>query len=125
MPMRPWFQAWWTSFRFRNIVLEMLIAVSLAFLIWLYTHSRSQNSVDHVQIPVQIQLAPSQRDQYILETPGPQKIDVSFSGPSMRVRELRRKIQRGVVQASLTLTVPEERLNESTFSEILRVEPDH
>lgn len=123
--MRRRLQAWWTAFRFRHLVMEMLVALSVAFLIWLYTHSRDQNSVDHVQIPVQVQLAAGQRDQYLLETIGPQKISVSFSGPAMRIRELRRKIQRGLVQANLTLTVPDDRLNDATFTENLRIEADH
>ncbi|MBI3409534.1 MAG: hypothetical protein HY040_14435 [Planctomycetes bacterium] len=123
--MRPWFQAWWTTFRFRHLVLELLVALSLAFLVWLYTHSRDQNSIDHVQVPVQIQLNPSQRDQYFLETTGTQKVSVSFSGPSMRIRDIRRKLQRGMVQANLTLLIPEERLNEAVFSDTLRVEAEH
>ena len=59
--MRPWFNAWWTTFRFRYVLLEMLVALALAFLIWLYAHSRAQDSIDRVQIPVQIQLAAQQR----------------------------------------------------------------
>src|SRR5262249_55500114 len=111
--------------RFRHLVLEALVALSLAFLVWLYTHSRDQNSIDHVQIPVQIQLSQSQRDQYLLETAGPQKISVSFSGPSMRIRELRHKLQRGMVQANLMLVIPEERLNDAVYNDTLRVEAEH
>jgi hypothetical protein len=123
--MRVRLEAWWTGFRFRHLVLELLIALSLAFLIWLYTHSRDQNSLDHVQIPVQVQLAPAQRDLYVLENAGPQKVSVSFSGPSMRIRELRRKLQRGLVQATLPLTVPEDRLGDTTFADTLRIDTEH
>src|SRR4029077_13460123 len=97
-PMRPWFKAWWTTFRFRQALLEMLVALSLAFLIWLYAHSRAQDSIDRVQVPVQIQLAPQHRDLFLVETGTSPQVTVSFSGPSSRIRELRRKLQRGLVQ---------------------------
>src|SRR5687767_12672111 len=93
-PMRPWFRAWWTTFRFRHVLLEMLVALALAFLVWLYANSRAQDSVDRAQIPVHIQLAPQHRDNFLLETSGSPHVMVSFSGPSSRIRELRRKMQR-------------------------------
>lgn len=123
--MRPWFNAWWTTFRFRHTLMEALVALCLAFLVWLYTHSRAQDAVDRVQVPVQIQLAAQHRDAYLLETSGSPHVTVSFTGPSSRIRELRRKLQRGLVQAALTFTVPEERLSEATFSEIVHIEPAH
>src|SRR6266566_3940554 len=66
--MRAWFRIWWTTFRFRHTLLEMLVALSLAFLVWLYTHSRAQDSIDRALVPVQIQLAAQQRDQFLSET---------------------------------------------------------
>jgi hypothetical protein len=120
-----WVKARWTAFRFRHTLLEMLVALSLAFLVWLYTHSRAQDAIDRVQVPVQIQLAPHQRDLYLLETNGSPSVTVSFSGPSSRIRELRRKLQRGLVSAAVTLNVGEERLSEDTFSENLHVDPSH
>src|ERR1700687_3418137 len=113
--MRLWFKAWWATFRFRHTLLEMLVALSLAFLVWLYTHSRAQDSIDRVQVPVQIQLAPQQRDLFLLETSSSPNVTVSFTGPSSRIRELRRKFQHGLVQASVTLDIAEERLSEDTF----------
>src|SRR5205823_1754205 len=41
------------------------------------------------------------------------------------IRELRRKIQRGMVQANLTVTIPEDRLSEATYTETLRVDADN
>jgi hypothetical protein len=117
-----WFKAWWTTFRFRHTLLEMLVALSLAFLVWLYAHSRAQDSIDRVQVPVQIQLASQHRDLFLLETSTSPNVTVSFSGPSSRIRELRRKLQRGLVQASVTLNLPEERLAEITFSENVHIE---
>lgn len=127
--MRAWFRAWWTTFRFRYTirytVLEMLVALSLAFLVWLYTHSRAQDAIDRVQVPVQVQLAPQQRDLFLLESGSSPTVTVSFTGPSSRIRELRRKLQRGLVQASINLSISEERLSEDTFTERIPVEPSH
>ncbi len=119
MPTR--LKAWWTTFRFRHIVLELLVSMCLAFLVWLYTHSRARSSIDHAQIPVQIQLAASQRDQYALEVQGQARLSVSFSGPSSRLRELRRKLQRGGVQVTATLAVPDEKQNEATVTQVVQV----
>ncbi len=118
-------RAWWTTFRFRHTLLEMLVALSLAFLVWLYTHSRAQDSIDRVQVPVQIQLASQQRDLFLLETSGSPNVMASFSGPSSRIRELRHKFQRGQVQAAVTLTVADDRLSEATFTENLHIEPSN
>jgi hypothetical protein len=123
--MRAWFRAWWTTFRFRQTLLEMLVALSLAFVVWLYAHSRAQDAIDRVQVPVQIQLAAQHRDQFLLETGTAPSVTVTFSGPSSRIRELRRKLQRGLVQAAVTLNLPEERLGETTFTEIVHIEPSH
>jgi len=123
--MRPWFKAWWATFRFRQTFLEMLVALSLAFLVWLYTHSRAQDSIDRVQIPVQIQLASQQRDLFLLETGTAPNVTVSFSGPTSRIRELRHKLQRGLVQASVTMNLADDRLVETTFSDNLHIEPSH
>src|ERR1051325_5455529 len=103
MPLR--INSWWTTFRFRHVVLEALVAVCLAVLVWLYMHSRAGDSTDFVQVPVQLQLPPGQRDQFALESQGQTRVNVMFSGPYARIRDLRRKIQRGGVQAVVTLTV--------------------
>jgi hypothetical protein len=119
MPTR--LKAWWTTFRFRHIVLELLVSVCLALLVWLYTHSRARSFIDHVAIPVQIQLAANQRELYALELQRQPRISVSFSGPSSRLRELRRKLQRGGVIVPTTIQVPEEKLDEASIAHTVRV----
>ena len=116
-------KARWTNLRSRHVVLELLVSACLAFLVWLYTYSRAQHTMDHVHIPVQIVLPVAQRDQYVLEVQGQPRVTVSFSGPNSRLRELRKKIQRGGVQATVNLKVAEEKLNEAMFCEIVRVRP--
>lgn len=114
-------KAWWTTFRFRHIVLELLVSLCLAFLVWLYTHSRARSSIDHAQIPVLIQLAAGQRDHYALEVPGQPRLSVSFNGLSSRLRELRRKLLRGGVQVTATLYVPEDKQGDATVTMTVRV----
>ena len=52
------------------ILAIITLAVCLAFLVWLYSHSRAGDSTDFVQVPVQIQLPPHQRDQFAIEYQG-------------------------------------------------------
>ncbi len=108
----------------RHIVLELVIALCLAFLVWLYTYSRTREVIDQAPLPVQVQLTPAQRENYSLEIQGTPKVDVSFSGPSSRLRELRRKLQRGQIQIPVVYTVPKEKFSEATYLANLRVTPD-
>jgi len=108
--------------RAARLVLQTTVALSLAVLIWLYTRSRDKDAVDQVPIPVQLQLAPAHLAQYDLEVNGTTRVVASFAGPPSRLRELRRQLQRGQVQVSLTLKVPEERLNDSSYRDVVRVE---
>ncbi len=114
-------KSWWINFRYRHIVLEAVVSVCLAFLVWLYSHSRAGDSTDFVQVPVQLQLPPGQRDQFAIESPGPTRVNVMFTGPYARIREVRRKIQRGAVQAMVTVTVPEEKQYENSYGDVARI----
>ena len=118
-------KAWWTTFRFRHVLLEVLVSLSLAFLVWLYTHSRARESTDYLQVPVQVQLAPAQRDGYLLETGGENRVNVSFTGPTSRIREVRRKLQRGTLQVSATVSVPEDKLTDGTYCDVVRINEEH
>jgi hypothetical protein len=104
------------------MVLEVLVALSLAFLVWLYTRSRDQEILDQANIPVEIQLAPAYASNYDLEINGKSRVAVSFTGPPSRIRELRRKLQRRLVQVAVTLTVPEEHQNDSSYRDSIRIE---
>jgi hypothetical protein len=114
----------WTRFRSRHIVLELLVAVCLACLVWLYIHNRARNSIERVAVPLQIQLASHQRDHFMLEMQESRTVLVSFSGPQARMREIRRKLQRGILKANLTLTVAEEKRTDAMFNEMLHVDED-
>ena len=103
-------------------LLSLVVAVSLALLVWLYARSRDQEMLDNVPVPVQVSLAPAQAEHYHLELTGPTQVLVSFQGPPARMRELQGMLQRKEVQVVRTLTVPEERLHESRYSDVLPVE---
>jgi hypothetical protein len=103
-------------------ILSLLVALSLALLVWLYARSRDQEILDNVPVPVRIELAASQADNYSLELNGAAQVTASFSGPPLRIRELRGVLQRGELTVDVTLTVPDERLNESRYSDTIVVE---
>jgi hypothetical protein len=102
--------------------LSALVALSLAFLVWLYARSRDQEVLDNVPLPVQIMLARNQADQYSLEVPDPCQVPVSFSGPPSRIKELRGLLQRGELHVNVTLTVPEDHQRESHYLDTVRID---
>jgi len=116
---------WWFVRQRQPMILELLVALCLAFLVWLYAHSRAQDTIDNVLIPISLQLSAGQQDQYELDIRGPRQVTVSFEGPASRIRQLRYSVQRGLVKAVIPCSVPEERLKDSRFSEKIVVEPGH
>jgi hypothetical protein len=102
--------------------LSMVVALSLALLVWLYARSRDQEVLDNVPVPVQVTLEPEQAEHYRLELNGPNHVMVSFTGPPLRIRELQSMLQRNELQIPLTFSVPAEHLHESHYSDSLLVE---
>ncbi len=102
-------------------ILSILVALSLALLVWLYARSRDQEILDNVPIPVQVSLPSSQAEHSSLEINGSSQIVVSFSGPPARIRELRGMVQRGELNIDYTVTIPEERLHESRYSDTIHI----
>jgi hypothetical protein len=100
----------------------MLIAFSLAMLIWLYAKSRDQEVLESVAVPVQLATSPAQAEQYELEIAGPAQVLVTFTASPARIRELRSLLQRNELQVSHTVTVPEDRLNEPRWTDTARIE---
>jgi hypothetical protein len=103
--------------------MSLVVAVSLALLVWLYARSREQDVLDNVTVPVQVSVAPHQADNYNLELTGPAQVVVSFSGPPARVRELQGMLQRKELHVTKIITVPAARLNENRYSDAIVVEP--
>src|SRR3954471_10355433 len=97
--------------------LSLLVAVSLALLVWLYARSRDQEMLDNVPIPVEVVLNPQQADQYNLEVSGPGQVPISFTGPPQRIKELQGMLQRKELHVVVTVTVPAERLDQARHSD--------
>jgi hypothetical protein len=107
--------------RIPRFALEMIVALSLAFLVWLYIRTRHQESLDHVPIPVQISLAPVFADKYDLEIEGSRHINVSFIGPPSRIHELRGMLGRGEVRVNIPVVVPPSHWHESRYRESVHI----
>lgn len=102
-------------------LISALMALSLAFLVWLYMRSRDQETLDNIPIPVQIVLTSSQAEQYELDVDGSSEVPFSFTGPPSRLRELRGMLHRREVRVDVTLAVPEDRQGESHYRDTVRV----
>jgi hypothetical protein len=89
-------------------IVSLVVALSLALLVWLYARSRDQEILDNVPIPVQISLPSGQTDHYLLEVTGPSQVTMSFTGPSSRIHELRGMLQRGEMEIHVTVSVPDD-----------------
>jgi hypothetical protein len=103
-------------------MLSMIVALSLALLVWLYARSRDQEVLDNVPVPVQVTLAPDQADHYRLEITGPSHVMVSFTGSPLRIRELQGMLQHNELQIPLTFSVPAEHLHESRYNDTIVVD---
>jgi hypothetical protein len=104
-------------------LLSLLVAVSLALLVWLYARSRDQELLDNVPIPVEVVLNPKQVDHYSLEVAAPVQVPVSFTGPPQRIKELQGMLQRKELRVVVTITVPAERLDQARYSDVAQIEP--
>ncbi len=104
-------------------LMSLVVAVSLALLVWLYARSREQEMLDNVTVPVQVNVAPRQADDYTLELTGPAQVVVSFTGSPQRIRELHGMLQRKELHVSKSITVPGQHLNDSRYSDVVVVEP--
>jgi hypothetical protein len=103
-------------------MLSLVVALSLALLVWLYARSRDQEVLDNVPVPVQVTLASDQAEHYRLEINGPSHVMVTFTGSPLRIRELQSILQHNELQIPLTFSVPAEHLNDSRYSDSLLVE---
>lgn len=95
-----------------------IIALGLAFLIWLYIRSRDQETLEK-NVPVVFRLASNQKDSFEIMGDDKTEIPVSFTGPPSRLREVQTMLRRGEISLSRTVTVPENALldNRYTFND--------
>jgi hypothetical protein len=103
-------------------IISTLVALSLAILVWLYARSRDQELLDNVPLPVNITLCSQQADHFSLEVGSAGQVLASFSGPPARMRELGGLLQRNELRVESTMVVPDERLNESRYSDTVIID---
>lgn len=103
---------------------SLAISFALAVLAWLYGSSRDQEILEHIQLPVDVALPASELGNYSLETLGPAKVGVSFSGSPIKVREFRDSLQRNEIIAHVIYRVPVERVNEPKYGDTIIVSED-
>jgi hypothetical protein len=109
--------------RFRQFLLKAGVALSLAFLCWLYARSRHQETIDDVLVPVHVALMSDDLGRHEVEVNGTNRVMVSFAGPPSRIRELRGLLQRGTVQVKSTVVIPEDKQSDGSYRDTVRVEP--
>lgn len=91
-----------------------IIALGLAFLVWVYFRSASQETLER-NVKVVFQMSPQQREQYeIMDST--MEIPVSFTGPGSRMKELRAMFFRNEITIVRTITVPESHLQADRFT---------
>lgn len=103
-------------------ILMPIIAIGLAALVWVYMHSRDQDVIDKFEVPVELQVAAAQADLYDLEVNGPSEARVSFAGSFSRMREFRAMLHRGEVRIRRTVSVPDERLADARYVDVVRLD---
>jgi hypothetical protein len=103
-------------------LLSVIVAISLALLVWLYARSRDQEILDNVVIPVQVSLVGNQAEMYSLEPNGPAEVLATFTGSPSRIRELRGLVQRKELVAQVGYTVLEEHQREARYSDTVLVD---
>lgn len=94
-------------------VFTPLIALGLGFLVWLYIRSRDE-AVYEPEIPVQVHLASTHQDLFVLERSELPPVPITFTGPPSRIREVRTLFREGSLRIVQTLTIPDERLQDPT-----------
>jgi hypothetical protein len=103
-------------------LLSVVVALSLALLVWLYARSRDQEILDNVVVPVHVTLSGNQADTYSLEPSGPSEILASFTGSPSRIRELRSLVQRKELAANVGYVVLEEHQRKARYSDTVVVD---
>lgn len=85
-----------------------IIALGLAFLVWVYLRSRDQE-VQSYPIPVEVSIDPQQSDRYIFDSkPENQTVRVKFFGLPSRLREVKELVEGHNLVIRKVVRVPTE-----------------
>lgn len=91
---------------FDRFVITPIVAIGLAFLVWVYLRSRDQE-VQSFPIPVEVTLDPTQADRFSFDgKPESQTIRVKFYGLPNRLRELKDQVESRAIVLRHIVHVP-------------------
>ncbi len=96
-------------------IITPIIALGLGFLVWVYIRSRDQEQYEH-EIPLTVQLASNQNEQFELERDEPYNVPVSFAGPPSRIREVRNLVRQGTLKLHQTVVIPDEKAQDTRLA---------
>jgi hypothetical protein len=108
---------------FDRYVITPIIALGLAFLVWVYLRSRDQE-VQTYPLPLEISVAVGQSDRFVFETKPVDKVRVRFFGLPSRLREVKNMVEQDELRIRHIVKVPIEieRLGESNYKEGLQLD---
>jgi hypothetical protein len=89
-----------------------IIAIGLSFLVWVYIRSRDQDVCER-DIPLTLQVSPSQAEHFALEHTEPKTVPIAFSGPPSRIREVQNLFRQGALQLRHVVSVPEDKFRDT------------
>ena len=78
---------------FDRYVITPIIALGLAFLIWVYVRSRDQD-VQNYFMPVEVAIDPQQADRYVFEGKSELKMRVKFFGLPRQLRQVKESVDQ-------------------------------
>ncbi|HQR44145.1 MAG TPA: hypothetical protein PLX97_15725, partial [Gemmatales bacterium] len=91
---------------FDRYVITPVIALGLAFLVWVYLRSRDQE-VQSYPIPVEVSLDPQQADRFSFDSkPENQTVRVKFYGLPSRLREVKDQVESHALVIRQIVRVP-------------------
>ncbi len=96
-------------------IITPVIALGLGFLVWIYIRSRDQEQYEH-DIPLTVQIANNQADQFALEREETYNVPISFAGPPSRIREVRNLVRQGVLKLQQIITIPDEKAQDNRLA---------
>jgi len=108
---------------FDRYIVTPVIALGLAFLIWVYLRSRDQE-VQVYSIPVEISIAAEQADRYVFDSRPDTKLRVKFYGLPARLRTVKDMVELGELVLRKVVRVPPEvdqRLD-NEYQEVLQLD---
>lgn len=107
---------------FDRYFITPIIALGLAFLVWVYLRSRDQE-VQSYPIPIEISLDPQQQDRYSFDgKPENQTVRVKFYGLPSRLREVKDQVESRSIVLRHMVKVPQvvDQRQDNEYQEVIQ-----